>query len=417
METKTSGEGRVDRLSDEPPDATHQQKPRFLQFSLRQFLLLVAVFGVLLSVIAPRIHRTFQEWRGQEATRRREAAGAELSTAVRTNNIALARHALEAGADPNLILTGGPQDFVSALGTCIKNGQIEIMELLLDFGVDVERIERLPGEAIVVFGSPLFAAIGSNQPPEVRINMARLLVARGADPRREIAGRNAMDVAFHISDAQTGDLLREYGVPYGPREMAAFNRLDELKRVVNENREILKERFRPTWAARPGHGPTLLGIALERGYREMALFLIESGAPLDTVEYLGSTLLHEAARGGDPQLIRLLVARGLAVNASDDYHDTPLRDISGRDKPQAVAALLEAGAHVNRQGMNGYSPLHGAVLGDRIEIVRMLLAAGADPTLPDRKGETPLDVARMRNSEIAELLEQALPAEQASVRK
>ena len=178
METKTSGEGRVDRLSDKPPDATHQQKPRFLQFSLRQFLLLVAVFGVLLSVIAPPIHRTFQEWRGQEATRRREAAGAELSTAVRTNNIALARHALEAGADPNLILTGGPQDFVSALGTCIKNGQIEIMELLLDFGVDVERIERLLPRAIVVGGSPLFAAIGSNQPPEVRINMARLLVAR-----------------------------------------------------------------------------------------------------------------------------------------------------------------------------------------------------------------------------------------------
>ena len=111
------------------------------------------------------------------------------------------------------------------------------------------------------------------------------------------------------------------------------------------------------------------------------------------------------------------MARGLAVNATDDYHDTPLRDISGRDKPQAVAALLEAGADVNRQGLNGYSPLHGGVLGDRIEIVRMLLAAGADPTLPDRKGETPLDVARMRNPEIAELLEQALPAKQAPVRK
>ena len=107
METKTSGEGRFDRLSDEPPDATHQQKPRFLQFSCAEFLLLVAVFGVLPSVIAPRIHRTFQEWRGQEATRKREAAGTELSTAVRTNNIALARHGpLEAGADPNLILTG-----------------------------------------------------------------------------------------------------------------------------------------------------------------------------------------------------------------------------------------------------------------------------------------------------------------------
>ncbi len=412
MTTKTGSDDRIDALGDKSPISVREKKPRFSEFSLRQFLLLVGVFGVLLSIVTPQIRRTFQGRWDQRAARRRVVAGADLSTAVRLNNVVLARHALEAGADPNLILTWHPAR-LSALCTCIVNGQIEIMELLLDFGADVERSERIPGA--IVDGPPLFAATGCSQPPEVRGQMVRLLVVRGADPRREIAGRNAMDVAFHVSDAQTGDLLREKGLPYGPREMAAFNRLDELKRVVNESPQILKDRFRSTWAARPGHGPTLLGIALERGYREMAVFLIESGAPLDTVEYLGYTLLHEAARGGDPQLIRLLVARGLAVNATDDYGDTPLRDISARDKPQAVAALLEAGADVNQQGMNGYSPLHGAVQNDHIEIVRMLLVAGADPTLPDRKGETPLDLAHTRNPEIAQLLEQALPAKRAPV--
>jgi ankyrin repeat protein len=219
-----------------------------------------------------------------------------------------------------------------------------------------------------------------------------------------------MDEAVRSSDVETGDLLREYGVPYGPREMAAFNRLDEIKRVVTETPEVLNDRFRPIWA---GAGPTLLAIALARGYREMALFLIESGAPVDTLVYEGSTLLHEAAKGGDPELIRLLLGRGLKLDATDNYSDTPLCDVSSRNKPQSVAALLEAGADVNRQGLNRRTPLYGAVLSDQIDIVRMLLAAGADPTIGDHEGKTPLDVARTRNPEIAQLLEEAVAAKRA----
>jgi ankyrin repeat protein len=200
-------------------------------------------------------------------------------------------------------------------------------------------------------------------------------------------------------DTQVGDLLREIGVPYGPREMAAFNRLDDLKRAVGEQPDLVKERFRSPFA---GEGPTLLGIALEKGHRDMAKFLIEAGAPLDTVVYQNMTLLHMAARGGDPELIRLLVARGLDVHARDRYQDTPLRDIAWAGKPDAIAALLEAGADVNTRGMNDYTPLHTAVSNNRVEIVRMLLAAGADATIPDsRDHETALDVARRKNGEYA----------------
>ncbi len=134
--------------------------------------------------------------------------------------------------------------------------------------------------------------------------------------------------------------------------MAAFNHLEDLRRVVQENPEIVSERFEPVYAAGPGQGPTLLGIALERGYREMALFLMESGAPIDVVENLGSTLLHKAARGGDPVLVRLLIAKGLDVDARDNYQDTPLGDVAGRDCCETVAALIEAGADVNARGMN-----------------------------------------------------------------
>jgi cytohesin len=240
-----------------------------------------------------------------------------------------------------------------------------------------------------------------------------------------------MDLAVFESDSQVGDLLRQNGAEYGPREMAAFNRLDELKQVVKQRPSVLEERFRPTWAADPGQDPTLLGFALERGHREMAKFLIESGAPLNTIENLGATPLHKAARGGDPELIKILVARGLNVNAKDKYQDTPLQDIIWQGKPEAIAALIHAGADVNIPGMNRSTPLHTAVHANRVDVVRLLLAAGADPTIRDADGETvldwPIETApdQMRKSasggwrtvpkvkrEIVELLKQAASSKQ-----
>ena len=151
---------------------------------------------------------------------------------------------------------------------------------------------------------PLFVAARCNQPTAIRIQMIRLLVERGANPRRAFVGYtdampptppkktyvrlpegpgqkeiphfNLMDGAVATSDPQLGDFLRQYGLPYGPREMAAFNRLDELKQAIHGNPGLLRERVKPAIDLQGQH-PTLLGIAVERGYREMAKFLIESG--------------------------------------------------------------------------------------------------------------------------------------------
>jgi ankyrin repeat protein len=398
--------GTFDARRGQAPTASHEKKRRFFAFTLRQLLLLCALSCVLLGIVTPRIRRTLRGWELQQDIDQREtvrvAIAADLNTAVRTNNVALARHALEAGADPNL----DPRE--NLLCSCIVNGRDEIMELLLKFGADAD----LP-----ICGSPpLFVAARCNQPPEVRCKMIRLLVAAGVDPRRQSGhpSSNAMDIAFSVSDGRTGDLLREYGLPYGSREMVGFNRLDELKQAVEQNPGIIEERFQPSWAP-PGEVTTLLAIAVDRGYREISLFLIESGAPLDTVAYHGFTLLHLAARGGDPEIIRVLAARGLDVNAINRNSDTPLSSIAWSDKPQAIAALLEAGSNINHHGFDGRTPLHWAALGN-LEIVRMLLAAGADAALPDKEGTTPLDLARTRNPqspEIAKVLEQAAASERA----
>lgn len=69
--------------------------------------------------------------------------------------------------------------------------------------------------------------------------MIRLLVRYGANPLKDYWGTDAMDVAVRAGDAEVADLLRDYGLSFGPRELAAFNRFDELKRAIEANPELL----------------------------------------------------------------------------------------------------------------------------------------------------------------------------------
>lgn len=58
-----------------------------------------------------------------------------LRLAIRINDLALARHVLDAGSDPN-------NRFYYPLHCCIEHGSVEMMELLLARGADIEAETR-----------------------------------------------------------------------------------------------------------------------------------------------------------------------------------------------------------------------------------------------------------------------------------
>jgi len=380
-------------------------KRDFYRFTLKHLAFLLLVLCIFLGFVARYTQPDYEEQVARAAFQKLQRAEIDLEAAIKSDNLALARDAIERGARPTDGFLQGRGDL---LKICVDSCQPAMLALLLEH--DANPRQSVSAD-VVGHGPLLFAVASSPQPLKARREMLDLLLEHGVDINT-VAGNKSivMDIAIYHNDAPLCDLLRAYGVPYGPREMVVFNRLAELKEAVATNPEIVKERVAPVYA---GKNPTLLGLALKHGHAEVARFLIDAGAPLDTLEELGATPMHMAARGGNPDMIRLLAERGLDVNARDDWNDTPLTNVIWRTNIETVRTLLEVGADVNAEPVRGRTALYALLrklTPERYEIVRLLIAAGADPTIADDQGVSALDLARDYPPEVQTLLEKPTAA-------
>lgn len=339
-------------------------------------MLLVAVVGVLIASVAP-VFRESDEERAARESRPLIRAMRELELATRDGDCAAVRRLLA----EEIPASSFHSRRAALLTQCIARGQEEMLEVLLEAGPDPQR-------SAAGVGGPSYLEIVSQgaQPPVVQRRMFELLLEHGACA----TAPSLMDSLIAADQNELAELASAHGAAFGPREFAAFNRLRELKAELAKSPELLRQRMRPYFA---GDGPMLLGIALEKGHREMAMYLITAGAPLDSRETQGQTLLHKAVYGGDAELVRELLAKGLDVNAGDDYGDTPLSHAAYRSSVEAVRLLIQAGADLNVQGMLRNTALHHCVRMGRKDLVPILVDAGADWDLRNQRGESPRDLA------------------------
>jgi ankyrin repeat protein len=177
-------------------------------------------------------------------------------------------------------------------------------------------------------GRALFEALRNG-----RLEMMRLLLARGADP--------------HYRDADGSTTLHAAVESTGP---ALSNR-----RMVDE---LLK--LRPDINATNQNGETAL-------IKQVDLY--------DSDEFITA----------------MLVKAGADVNARDDHGNTAL--INATSNLQQVAVLLEAGADVNARNEDGETAL---MICFTAEIAYRLLSHGADYSIRNRGGQTALEIARTR---------------------
>lgn len=316
-----------------------------------------------------------------------------------------------------LIDAGGtPQLPHSVLSSAAEAGHLEIVDLLLNAGVDVNGLGDNHASALQA------AAWGGH------LDVVRRLLLAGASV--DIAskwGWRPIHSALWTGRQDIAQLLLDHGARVDVFVAAATGRIDDLRRLLREPLPLGFEK---------SYGPLPIIWAVRGGQIEVLKQFFDNPAALatrSTPEALpspipvpaspnGLTLLHIAAQAGQVETIRWLVSRGAALEATGTenffgpyYQMTPLCAAAAAGKIAGAKALLDLGADIeatasrlapNRgYAFNGSPPLVLAATEGHADMVAFLLDHGADINSEANKSIAALDMAAERGQlEVGRLL-------------
>lgn len=255
------------------------------------------------------------------------AAGARygLREAVLLNNVPFARARLEEGADPN---TGTFSYHGPLLKIAAELGYVEMVDLLLDHGADIEATDDL-GQR------PLLSAARYG-----RIDVVRRLLDRGAD--LDAVGwseESALANAAAAGHRDVVELLFSRGARRGVVDAVCLGDaaildvlLEERLRDDGEIDRITDARDRIAMLAAGLGEVRILRRLLDRGARH-----------LDEI-FDAHSLLAEAARQGRSEVVRLLIDRRADLHACGHDGLTPLAWAIREGQDEVVEMLRAAGA-------------------------------------------------------------------------
>ena len=240
-------------------------------------------------------------------------------------------------------------------------GHIEIVQLLLDRGADIEARDSNRY-------TPLCLASRWRH-----IKIVQLLLDRGAD------------IEARASDNRT------------PLCLASWCGHIEIVQLLLDRGADIK--------ARDSDRRTPLYLASSGGHIEIAQLLLDRGADIEARDSDNRTPLCLASRYGYIKIVQLLLDRGADTEARDSDNHTPLYLACGCRYIGIVQLLLDRGANIESRNNDGETPLHKAVCNNDFKTVQLLLDHGADVNVTGHGGSTPLWLAIHKgNEEMIQLL-------------
>ena len=333
-----------------------------------------------------------------------------------------ARLLLERGAELTLLSAAalGRWDFLRALSkqelegkglleAAVKGDQPDTLRRLLDLGLDpdepiqVGHIEEKTWSS----GGPVFQAVVLK-----RIEMARLLLERGADPNANVfTAGSAAYRAYDGRDPEMIALIEKHGGWIDPGS-AGYACQTEIARMM------LAGQIDPHLEPNDFMGHTVAEQLLWGGASSLCDDIVRMALervdwPPEDPRWFGMLMRpmwNNAHRPECCDTLRLILARCGPHHRARDYGYTILHDVIPGDRGvgvQLATILLDAGARLDvRDDLLKSTPLGWACRWGRTEIVKLFLARGADPNEADAEPwATPRAWAeRMERTDIIELL-------------
>ncbi|KAI6171416.1 Kallikrein-4 [Aphelenchoides bicaudatus] len=283
---------------------------------------------------------------------------------------------------------------VSALYWAALNGSVECVKILLDKGANISHQDRLGRTALHIA-----AQLG-------KYEVVKLLAERGADIEiKNIYGRNALDVAIE-SDEKIKELIDYLAeqIKYPIHSAVSNNLTDKLNNLIAANVSINTTNE---------DQETPLHIAARKGYYRIAKILIKKDPKLVNItNKYRQTPLHIASENGHCDIVKFLVKNRADVNAlakfTTDDSPTEYPSVSAlylaalNGSVECVRILLDNGADINHKTKSGQTALHIASQEGNYDIVKLLVERGADIEIKSNNGKTALQVAT--NKEIIRYL-------------
>ncbi len=263
-------------------------------------------------------------------------------------------------------------------------GSIELAELLLDAGMDVDSAPWYGKKsAHNDLERPLHWAAGHG-----RTEMVRFLLERGADVNGCLMDFTPLALAARAGYRDIVRLLIRRGASRGIHYAVAADSPRRICEILRRNPAALDRRDE--------YGTPPLHIAAELWRRDVVAMLLEAGADVRIVDAHNDTVMHKLAMG-----LYDAALDAFGPRRADELH---VRD--PKEQVQIAKLLLRSGADANARNWSSITPLHRAVRGNRVGYVRALLDAGADVNAANNAGDTPLRpaVTDPRRIAIARLL-------------
>ncbi len=234
-----------------------------------------------------------------------------------------------------LLLKARDRSGNSFLHVASKRGNLKILKLLLDKGVNVDVKDNFFDQTSLHTAS--YAGC---------YEAASLLVEKGAD--------------VNAKDAK-GDT---------PLFFAAMKGNGKLVSLLAERGAFIDEKDND--CASP------LLLASDSGNIGVIEFLLNRGAKVNVkTKKQGWTPLHKAAEAGNTEILELLILKEADVNAKDNDGDTALQNAVYNRHTASVKILINHGADVNSKNNSGQTPLNLAIKQKFSDIADLLRKHGA----------------------------------------